>query len=116
MPDWHWWINEAWWCAKALGLFGLLTRILLKALDKRTETVVRNVLVGVVQVFNEEFAKRDQSIRHLNRRISNLALANINLATIGLFPSTPPSATEKERILDEFRKIFGDSGDDFQIP
>jgi hypothetical protein len=107
-----------WWFVKATSLFYFLGKSLLKRLDERTEEVVHRVNKGILEEVHEQLSQRDRKINYVNRRLSDLTLATLNLAIIGLFPTNPPSVAEKERLQDDLRKIFGShvDWDEFQIP
>lgn len=109
---------------------------LLKKLDERTENIVKEVFREMAKAlfgyFNEQLVERDnriltitervdkhdfqletfrqefrQSISWQNSRITQIGIAGSTLAAISLYPTPSPSKRERDRVIDDWRKIIG---------
>jgi hypothetical protein len=125
MEEWLWWLKfYAAVCVVGSSFFGgmyWLFSAVIKKMDGRTEGIVRTVLVGVVEAFQYEFQKRDsradtqdERIVSIEARLVRMAIAGTSLASVSLYPTSPPSKRERDRIIDDWRKLIDESELDYK--
>jgi hypothetical protein len=125
MEEWLWWLK---FYSSAAALFGSffggmywLLVAMIKKLDSRTEGIVRTVISGVVEAFNYEFQKRDDRFKsHEERFVSieaqivTMAIAGKALAVATMYPTNSHTRRERERLIDDWRKIIDQSEVDYK--
>jgi len=135
MDEWLWYFRFYLSAAAFLGsFFGFmlwLTNRILRKLDSRTTIIVgdvfKDISVALMDYFNMQLAERDkrltlitqrldghevqmahfqQTLSWHGERLTDIAIAGTTLATISLYPTPLPSKREKDRVIDEFKKLI----------
>jgi|SRR5882724_1157022 len=135
MDEWLWWLKLCCAAGTFLGMFfaGLawVFHWAFKKLDERNKTIIIDVFkdlsVSLMDYFNAQLTERDTRISIIKKtqdrhelvlaqfqetltwhgeRLTDLAIAGTTVATIALYPTSPASKREKDRAIEEIRKLI----------